>query len=185
MPLPIKPPCSHTFHQAPLRQPNVAGNQSSQGQPRERASHRGDQPVGGTQCQGRQAVKPACNSQSLRGKDRNRDPAEAPAHHLWPWCRAVASRGRVSGEQIEVPAQGATVLRHLLAPVELCAGGIAFALLDKSVHLERQKPRVQSLRIWCFHRKGGETAAVTGQGRRKAQHPGEQKVHRARLSDLL
>lgn len=129
-------------------------------------------------------MKPARNSQSLRGKDRNHDPAEAPAHHLWPRGWAEASRGRVSGEQIEVLAQGATVLRHLLAPVELCAGGIAFALLDKSIYLERQKPRVQSLRIWCFHRKGGETAGVTGQGRRKGQHPGGAKGSQSQTERL-
>lgn len=52
----------------------------------------------------------------------------------------MASRGRVTREQVEVTAQGAAVLRHLLAPVELRARGVAFALLDECVHLERQKP---------------------------------------------
>lgn len=59
----------------------------------------------------------------------------------WPQSgmndREVASRGRVSWEQIEVTAQSATVLRHLLAPVELRARGVAFSLLDKCIHLER------------------------------------------------
>lgn len=74
----------------------------------------------------------------------------------------TASRGRVSREQVEVPAQGATVLRHLLAPVELCAGGIAFTLLDKCVHLERQEPVVQSLRIWGLHKRKGREAMKDG-----------------------
>lgn len=52
--------------------------------------------------------------------------------------REVASRGRVSWEQVEVTAQSATVLRHLLASVELRARGIAFTFLDKGIHLERQ-----------------------------------------------
>lgn len=63
----------------------------------------------------------------------------------------MASRGRVSWEQIEVMAQSAAVLRHLLAAVELCARGVAFTLLDKCIHLERKKPMVQSLQIRWFH----------------------------------
>lgn len=49
----------------------------------------------------------------------------------------MASRGRVSWEQIEVPAQSATVLRHLLAAVELRARGVAFSLLDQCIHLHK------------------------------------------------
>lgn len=49
----------------------------------------------------------------------------------------MASRGRVSWEQIEVMAQSAAVLRHLLAAVELCARGVAFTLLDKCIHLHK------------------------------------------------
>lgn len=74
------------------------------------------------------------DSQSLRG-NRNRASEEKR-----PPClrRGVASRGRVAWEQVEVAAQGATVLRHLLAAVELCARGVALTLLDKCVHLGRE-----------------------------------------------
>lgn len=60
----------------------------------------------------------------------------------------MASRGRVSWEQVEVPAQGAAVLRHLLAAVELGAGGVAFTLLDERVHLggtETHGPQAEHL----------------------------------------
>lgn len=92
------------------------------------------------------------DSQSLRGKDRNvtlkRKGSITPPVVQWPRSGTndgeVASRGRVSWEQVEVTAQGATVLRHLLAPVELRARGVAFTLLDECVHLERQKPAAES-----------------------------------------
>lgn len=90
--------------------------------------------------------------------------------------REVASRGRVSREQIEVTAQGAAVLGHLLAPVELGARGVAFTLLDKGIHLERQQPRGQSLRIGCSHDASGATGRVetakSSAGRRKVGHRG-------------
>lgn len=81
------------------------------------------------------------NSQSLRGRtetvtlQRPRRAACGPQPAVVP-RPAWASRGRESREQVEVAAQGATVLRHLLAAVELCARGVAFALLDKAVHLD-------------------------------------------------
>ena len=62
----------------------------------------------------------------------------------------LASRVGVAREEVEVAAQGATVLGHLLAAVELRAWGVAFSLLDERVHLPRQKPRGQGLRIGCF-----------------------------------
>lgn len=88
------------------------------------------------------------DSQSLRGKDRNvtlkRRGSVTPPVVQGPGSGTndgeEASRGRVSREQVEVTAQGATVLRHLLAPVELRARGVAFTLLDECVHLGRQKP---------------------------------------------
>lgn len=100
----------------------------------------------------------------------------------------MASHGRVAREQVEVLAQGAAVLRHLLAPVELCAGGVALPLLDKSVHLERQKekntqgPKSESLAFpWCQnHREGGETEQ-SRQGE-AGDTVGVHEVHGARWS---
>lgn len=72
---------------------------------------------------------------------RNHPEAKAPLRPQWlvRWPptarRAAASRGWVAGEQVELPAQRAAVLGHLLAAVEFCAGGVAFALFDKGVHL--------------------------------------------------
>lgn len=84
----------------------------------------------------------------------------------------MASRWGVAREEIEVAAQGATVLGHLLAAVELCARGIAFSLLDERVHLPRQKPSGRGLRIGCFQdpstrgrvRKTVKTSAREKQG---------------------
>lgn len=75
------------------------------------------------------------------GKTETVHPGEQKAlsHLQLAGTREEASRGRVSREQVEVTAQSATVLGHLLAAVKLCARGIAFTLLDKGIHLHRQK----------------------------------------------
>lgn len=62
----------------------------------------------------------------------------------------LASRGGVAREEVEVAAQGAAVLGHLLAAVELRARGVAFPLLDECVHLPRQRPSSRGMRIGCF-----------------------------------
>lgn len=60
----------------------------------------------------------------------------------------MVSRGKVAREQVELAAQGAAVLGHLLTAVELRAGGVALTLLDERVHLQRQKPMVP-MSIWA------------------------------------
>lgn len=130
MPLGMNTPCSQYLWPAKrCRHPVQPGPA-----PRERASLRSR---GQTPRQGWQAVDPAQKLPVPEGKQTVLEQRRRRA----PCCPAAASRGRVAGEEIEVPAQGAAVLRHLLAAVELRARGVALTLLDKSVHLQRQKRR--------------------------------------------
>lgn len=81
--------------------------------------------------------------------------------------REVASRGRVPREQVEGMAQSATVLRHFLASVELCARGVALTLLDKGIHLQKQNQGPKVRQSLHESRPGGRTEITNkGRGRR-------------------